>query len=155
MYVYCPRNSQKFPLHNLSCSAIFALKTQTQILTAPSYITSIDRSVSGQPSLRLLLLLEFRYPIYKVLPSYLKQQQFWEKLQGNASCSHRDNEPDASAGILWSDELSKQFRGRSKDSEFIKFTMSFINNPFQERDIHESAELISSVFKENVSEPEA
>jgi hypothetical protein len=34
----------------------------------------------------------------------------------------------------------------------MKFTVSFINNPFLERDISESAELIYSVFKENVSE---
>jgi len=36
----------------------------------------------------------------------------------------------------------------------MKFTVSFITNPFQERDIKERAELISSVFKENVSELE-
>jgi hypothetical protein len=36
----------------------------------------------------------------------------------------------------------------------MKFTAYFITNPFQERDISESAELISSVFKENVSKLE-
>jgi hypothetical protein len=36
----------------------------------------------------------------------------------------------------------------------MNFTVSFITNPFQERDISESAELTSSVFKENVSELE-
>jgi hypothetical protein len=36
----------------------------------------------------------------------------------------------------------------------MKFTVSFITNPFQESDIRESAELISFLFKENVSEPE-
>jgi hypothetical protein len=36
----------------------------------------------------------------------------------------------------------------------MKFTVSFITNPFQEKDINESDELIFSVFKENVSEIE-
>jgi hypothetical protein len=34
----------------------------------------------------------------------------------------------------------------------MKFTLSFITIPFQERDISDSAVRISSVFKENVSE---
>jgi hypothetical protein len=34
----------------------------------------------------------------------------------------------------------------------MKFTVSVITNLFQERDVSESAEFISSVFKENVSE---
>jgi hypothetical protein len=36
--------------------------------------------------------------------------------------------------------------------ELMKFTVSFITNVFQERDISESAEFISSVFKEDVCE---
>jgi hypothetical protein len=36
----------------------------------------------------------------------------------------------------------------------MKFTVSFITNLFQGRDVSESTELISSVFKENVSELE-
>jgi hypothetical protein len=36
----------------------------------------------------------------------------------------------------------------------MKFTVSFTTNPFQQRDISASVELISSVFKGNVSELE-
>jgi hypothetical protein len=36
----------------------------------------------------------------------------------------------------------------------MKFTVSFITNLFQERDISENTELTSSVFRENMSEPE-
>jgi len=56
--------------------------------------------------------------------------------------------------ILCIDTLLKEFKTRFKDFEHMKFTVSFITNPFQDRDINESAEFISSVFKENVSELE-
>jgi hypothetical protein len=36
----------------------------------------------------------------------------------------------------------------------MNFAVNFITNPFQERDISESAELVPFVFKENVSEVE-
>ena len=39
-------------------------------------------------------------------------------------------------------------------SECMNFAVNFITNPFQERDISESAELVPFVFKENVSEVE-
>jgi hypothetical protein len=61
---------------------------------------------------------------------------------------------DASVYNLCIDELLRGFERRFKDSERMNFTVSFITNPFQEGDISESAELISSVLKENVSELE-
>jgi hypothetical protein len=54
--------------------------------------------------------------------------------------------------MLNASKLLKEFERRFKDFGRIKFTMSFINNLFQDRDISEGAQLISSVFKENVSE---
>jgi hypothetical protein len=54
--------------------------------------------------------------------------------------------------ILFIDKLLKKFEKRFEDSEYMKFTMSFTTNLFQERDIIESAELTSSAFKENVTE---
>lgn len=36
----------------------------------------------------------------------------------------------------------------------MKFTVSFITNPFQETDISESAAIISSVLEENISTKE-
>jgi hypothetical protein len=66
--------------------------------------------------------------------------------------SHADGTFDASVYILCIDKLLKEFERRFKDFECMKFTVCFITNPFQERDIHENAELISSVFKGNVSE---
>jgi hypothetical protein len=56
--------------------------------------------------------------------------------------------------LLCTDKLLKGFKRIFKDFERMKFNLSFITNPFQERDISESAELISPVFKENVSELE-
>jgi hypothetical protein len=50
--------------------------------------------------------------------------------------------------ILCIDKLLKKFQRRFKDSGCMKFTVSFINNLFQEMDISEGAELISSVLKE-------
>jgi hypothetical protein len=41
-----------------------------------------------------------------------------------------------------------------EDSKTLKFTVSFITNPFQEMDISENAELTSPAFKENVVELE-
>jgi hypothetical protein len=61
---------------------------------------------------------------------------------------------DASVYILCIDELLKDFERRFKDFERMKFTVSFITNPYQERDVSESAELTSSVFKGNMSELE-
>jgi hypothetical protein len=66
--------------------------------------------------------------------------------------SPADGTFDASVLILCIDELLKEFERRFKDFERMKFTVPFITDPFQERDKSESAELISSVFKENVSE---
>jgi hypothetical protein len=68
--------------------------------------------------------------------------------------SRADGTFDASVYILCIDELLKEFERRFKDLQLMKFIVSFITNPFQERDISESAELIYSVFKENVSELE-
>jgi hypothetical protein len=68
--------------------------------------------------------------------------------------SRADDTFDASVYILCIDKLLKDFEIRFKDFEGMKFTVSFITNPFQERDISDSIELISSVFKENVSELE-
>jgi hypothetical protein len=59
---------------------------------------------------------------------------------------------DASVYILCIDKLLKELERRFKDFEHMKFTVSFITNPFQERDVIQSAELISSVFSENVNE---
>jgi hypothetical protein len=36
----------------------------------------------------------------------------------------------------------------------VNFTVSFISNPFQEKDTSESAEVFSSVLEENASERE-
>jgi hypothetical protein len=68
--------------------------------------------------------------------------------------SHADGTFDASVYILCIDKLLKEIERRYKDSERMKFTVSFITNPFQERDTSQSAEFISAVFKENVSELE-
>jgi hypothetical protein len=56
--------------------------------------------------------------------------------------SHADGIIDASVYILCNDELLKEFKIRFKDSKCMKFTVPFITNPFQQRDISESAELI-------------
>jgi hypothetical protein len=61
---------------------------------------------------------------------------------------------DASVYILCTDKLFKKSERRFKDFNHKKFSVSFITNLFQERDTSESAELLSSVFKENVSELE-
>jgi hypothetical protein len=66
--------------------------------------------------------------------------------------SRADYTFDESVYILCIDKLLKEFERRFKDFESMKFPVYFITNPFQERDVGESAELISSVFKENVSE---
>jgi hypothetical protein len=55
----------------------------------------------------------------------------------------------ASVYILCIDKLLKELERRFEDFEHMKFTVSFVTNMFQERDISESAEL-----KENVSELE-
>jgi hypothetical protein len=68
--------------------------------------------------------------------------------------SRSDGEFGVSAYILCIDKILQQFGRRFEDSERIKCTVSFIANPFQERVVRESAELISSVFKENVRELE-
>jgi hypothetical protein len=68
--------------------------------------------------------------------------------------SHADGTFAASVYILYIDKLLKEFERRFKDFEHMKFTVSFITNPFQERDVSKSAELISSVFRENLSELE-
>jgi hypothetical protein len=68
--------------------------------------------------------------------------------------SHADGTFDAPVYILCIDKVLKEFERRFKDFEHMKFTVSFITYPFQERDVSESAELISSVFKENISELE-
>jgi hypothetical protein len=61
--------------------------------------------------------------------------------------SPTDGTFDASVYILCIDELLREFERRFKDFKRMKFTVSFITDSFQERDISESAELISSVFK--------
>jgi hypothetical protein len=66
--------------------------------------------------------------------------------------SRADYTFDESVYIVCIDKLLKEFERRFKDFESIKLTVTLITNPFQERDVGESAELISSVFKENVSE---
>jgi hypothetical protein len=66
--------------------------------------------------------------------------------------SSADGTFDVSLYILCIDKILKKFERRFKDFERVKFTVSFITNPFQERDIGESDELISSMFNENVSE---
>jgi hypothetical protein len=68
--------------------------------------------------------------------------------------SRADGTFDASVYIPCIDKLLKEVERIFKDFERMKFTVSFITNQFQERDISESAELISSVFKENVSDLE-
>jgi hypothetical protein len=65
-----------------------------------------------------------------------------------------DDKFDTSVYILCTDKLLKEFEGKFIQFGRIKFTVSFIINLFQERDISERAELISSVFKENLSELE-
>jgi hypothetical protein len=61
---------------------------------------------------------------------------------------------DASFHILCTDKLLKESQ-RFKEFGSMKFTESFIISiPIQDRDISEGAELIASVFKENVSELE-
>jgi hypothetical protein len=47
---------------------------------------------------------------------------------------------------------SRSLKEDLKTLSSFKFTVSFITNPFQERDVSENAEPISYVFKENVSE---
>jgi hypothetical protein len=59
--------------------------------------------------------------------------------------SHADGASDMSVYIVCMEKLFKEFERRFKDSECTKFTVSCINNPFQERDASES------VFKVNVS----
>jgi hypothetical protein len=41
---------------------------------------------------------------------------------------------DVSVYIIYIDKLLKEFERRFKDFEYMKFTVSFITNPFQERD---------------------
>jgi hypothetical protein len=53
---------------------------------------------------------------------------------------------DGSVYILCIDKLQNVFKRRFKDFEGMKFIVSF-----QERDITDSAKLISSVFKKNMS----
>jgi hypothetical protein len=60
----------------------------------------------------------------------------------------------ASVYILCIDDLLKEFDRRYEDLELMNFTLSSITDPPQEGDISKIAELISSVFKENVSELE-
>jgi hypothetical protein len=68
--------------------------------------------------------------------------------------SHADETFEVSVYMLFIDKLLKECERRYKDFEHMKFTLSFITNPYQERDVSEIAELISSVFKENVRELE-
>jgi hypothetical protein len=49
--------------------------------------------------------------------------------------SHADGISDASVYILHSDKLLKEFARRCKGFDCIKFTVSFITNPFKERDV--------------------
>jgi hypothetical protein len=65
--------------------------------------------------------------------------------------SRADGTFDASVYIMCNYKLIKEFERRFKDAERMKFTLSFITNPFQESDTSEKAELISSVFEETVS----
>jgi hypothetical protein len=60
---------------------------------------------------------------------------------------------DGASYILFIDKPLKEFQ-RLEDSERTKVAMPFIVNPFQERDVVDSAELVSSMFKENVWEVE-
>jgi hypothetical protein len=53
---------------------------------------------------------------------------------------------------IYIDKLLKEYERRFKDSERMKFAVSFITNPFQERDVSESVKLISYVLNENVNE---
>jgi hypothetical protein len=65
-----------------------------------------------------------------------------------------DGKFDASVYIPCINKLFKESERRFEDYESMKFTVSFIINPFQEGDISENAELTCSVFKEKVSELE-
>jgi len=65
--------------------------------------------------------------------------------------SHTDDTFDASVYILCINRLLKEFEKRFKDYECMKFTVPFITNPLQQRNISERAKLISSVFKESIS----
>jgi hypothetical protein len=69
--------------------------------------------------------------------------------------SSSDSKFGASVYILCIHILLNASERRFKDSEHVKFTVSFITNPFQEMDTCKCAELLSPVFKENVSEVEA
>jgi hypothetical protein len=59
----------------------------------------------------------------------------------------------ASVYILFTDNLLRKYE-RPEDNKHIKVIAYFIANPFQERDMSDSAELVFSVFKENVQEIE-
>jgi hypothetical protein len=58
----------------------------------------------------------------------------------------------ASVYILFTDNLLREYE-RPEDNEHIK-VVYFIANPFQERDVNDNDELVSSAFKENVQEIE-
>jgi hypothetical protein len=68
------------------------------------------------------------------------------------SCA--DGALEASVYILCIDKLLKEFEKIFKGFQNMKFTVSFITNPFQETDISESGAIISSVLQENISTKE-
>ena len=59
----------------------------------------------------------------------------------------------ASVYILFTGNLLREYES-PEDNKHIKVVVYFIVNPFQKRDVSDSAELVSTVFKENVQEIE-
>jgi hypothetical protein len=77
------------------------------------------------------------------IDSFKGKQQLWKTQLMKGVLTHlpsvqsrADDTFDASVYILGIDNRLKEFERRCKDSERIKFTVSFITNPFQERDIN-------------------
>jgi hypothetical protein len=74
--------------------------------------------------------------------SFKGKLQLWKTQLLKGVLSHFPSVQSRAVYILCIDKLLKDFEIRFKDFERIKITESFITNPFQERDISESAELI-------------